>query len=519
MSTVRRALQLLLRISIPAGILGVGVLALVFSRKTEAETESIPLPPPPLVSVVPVVDHDQPFVIEVDGTVVPYRDIKVPAEVGGLVVKKHEICRAGNYVTQGTPLFELDRRDYQLEVDRLQQQVAQCDADLSELIQEEANVRAMIQLAEEDVRLRTSDLRRMENLFKDEAGSEADVDRAKQTLLTAQIQLQTHNHAKNLTPTKRKRLEAKKAIAESQLELANVNLRRTQVAAPTTGVIVDVMAEQGDYVPKGSTVLQIEDTSRVEVRCNLQMDEVYWLWAQPRGTATKLPNAAGDYQVPPTPATVVYQLADQPDTRYCWKGELTRFDGVGLDERTRTMPCRVVVDDPLGVTVQGESEQPAGELGAGSIRGPRALVRGMFVTIRLQTQATHGILRIPEAALRPGNKLGLAKLEPNGEAVDRASELGQPAGQATYREITVRTIAPFEESANGQTERFWLVEVGDTDALADASIVLKAPRGLSAGSRVLVRPAASPGDPGGAAVQARNATAKSDGSRGEAPTE
>jgi|GEM_PF-500437 len=488
--SLRRVLQLLLRISVPTVIMGIGVAALVFSRKTEAETEALPEDPKPVVFATAPVLHEQSFLLDVDGTVVPYRDIKVAAEVSGLVVKRHEICRAWNYVTQGTPLIQLDRRDYQLEVTRLEQQVAQCDADLVELVQEESNIKAMIKLSEEDVRLRMSDLNRMEKLFQDEAGSESDVDRSKQALLVAQIQLQTHRHSSNLTPSKRKRLEAKKAIAESQLELANINLQRTQVSAPTTGVIVDVLVEQGDYIQKGFAVLQIEDTSRVEVSCNLQMDEMYWLWAQPPAKGTQQSgNAASDYQLSPMPATVVYQLADQPQTRYCWQGMLTRFDGVGLDERTRTMPCRVVVDDPSGVTVYEDGVASEATVGLGSERGPRALVRGMFVTVQIEAHPAQGVMRIPEAALQPGNKMGLVTLSAPAEtdtARGRSGEVARQATSGTYRTVEVRTRTPWQQTRDGVTERFWLVELDESEDLSSAMVVLNAPRGLREGADVSV---------------------------------
>ncbi len=75
---------------------------------------------------------------------------------------------------------------------------------------------------------------------------------------------------------------------------------------------------------------------------------------------------------------------------YVWQGQLDRYDGLGLDERTRTAACRVVVDQPRQV-------RPADR------GGPPALMRGMYVSIRIQVAPQTPLLEIPESSLRPGN--------------------------------------------------------------------------------------------------------------------
>ena len=53
----------------------------------------------------------------VSGTVVPHKEINVPAEVTGRVIKKYPDCLAGNFVKKGTPLIQIDPESYQMEVD------------------------------------------------------------------------------------------------------------------------------------------------------------------------------------------------------------------------------------------------------------------------------------------------------------------------------------------------------------------------------------------------------------------
>ncbi|MDZ7618211.1 MAG: hypothetical protein U1E05_14490, partial [Patescibacteria group bacterium] len=94
----------------------------------------------------------------------------------------------------------------------------------------------------------------------------------------------------------------------------------------------------------------------------------------------------------------IYELAGQ---KYAWQGELSRFDGIGVDDATRTVPCRIAVEHPRDVRLLN----PAGPGKAPS--GPPALVRGMFVTVRIHAQPNTELLRVPEDAIRPGNRLWL----------------------------------------------------------------------------------------------------------------
>jgi len=87
---------------------------------------------------------------------------------------------------------------------------------------------------------------------------------------------------------------------------------------------------------------------------------------------------------------VIYRLAGLNDREYAWEGRLARYDGLGVDEKTRTVPCRVVVDEPM-------------KRMSTHAHGPPALLRGMYVTIRIQVDPETPLLEVPEDAVQPGN--------------------------------------------------------------------------------------------------------------------
>jgi len=91
---------------------------------------------------------------------------------------------------------------------------------------------------------------------------------------------------------------------------------------------------------------------------------------------------------------VQYELGGR---RYQWQGVLSRFDGIGVDERTRTVPCRVLVANPRDVQILKSGE------GTSNVVGPPALVRGMFVTVSVHAKPGTALLEVPQRAVHPGN--------------------------------------------------------------------------------------------------------------------
>lgn len=399
---------------LPALILGAGVGGMiVLGRLREPPESNDRQREVPKVATVAVEAYDGTLDIEVDGVVVPYREISLSAEVDGRIETKTDACRAGRYVRAGTLLLQIDRSDHQREVARLNADKKQAEDSLAELRAELENTAALIKLAESQQELVAKELRRQESLYQDNINTEADVDLAKQNLLQADNGLLTLQGKLAMAKAREGRLKWAVDRVDIMLEQAQADLDRTTIVSPVDGVVVEDLVEQDSYVRTGTALVTVEDTSKVEVKCSLRMDELYWLWDQRCGPHAAAPFSqdtaavdaaeelvAAHYEAPPTAVTVVYQLGN---TKYKWDGVLSRFDGIGLDTTTRTVPCRVVVDDPLGVeVVESSNATPCAT-------GPPALVRGMFVTLHVQAKPRTVLLRAPEKAIRPGGQVWQVK--------------------------------------------------------------------------------------------------------------
>lgn len=133
----------------------------------------------PAVEVVPVTLHDSGIDFKVDGVVIPFRTIEVPAEVRGRVQFKSENCRLGHTVSQGELLMRIDPEDYELEVRRLQEDVKQATTNLHEL-EVETNARTrQIELAREDLAIKQREVKRYENIEDPGVYSKSELDSAR----------------------------------------------------------------------------------------------------------------------------------------------------------------------------------------------------------------------------------------------------------------------------------------------------------------------------------------------------
>jgi multidrug efflux pump subunit AcrA (membrane-fusion protein) len=395
------------------------------------------LPAAEAAQILPYDARQQTLDVLVSGTVVPYRQLTVPAEVAGRIAFKSENCRAGRYVMAGELLYRIDDRDFRLEVSRLSGLRDQEYNQLRELDQEQANLQESLQLAEEEIALLEREILRLRQL---PAGvtSQSDLDQAERMLLAGRNQRLTLRNQERLLLTRRKRLELAEQLAQTQLEQAQLNLARTEIRAPISGVVVRDPVEVDAYVQTGTLLCEIDDTEQVEVVCDLRMDQLYWVLSQSDPDLTGpdqlvVGGGAMVHRLPQTPVTVRFEVAGRASV-YQWEGFLSRYDGTGVDPQSRTVPCRVTVPEPRRFLYNAQPVDRSKEAGPGN------LVRGMFVELIIHTRPRVEMLLIPKLALKPGGSLW--------RFVDDPSVV-QPSEAVTSGLGPSPTIGPAEDSTGG----------------------------------------------------------------------
>ena len=358
MNRTRSFLNLLFyvaRLVTPVVVLLVGVagfLWLAGQKKSPAREAS--RVSKPMVETQPVKLYQGGLEIATDGVVVPFREIQIAAEVDGIVVRKSSVCRSGYFVKADTLLLVLEKTDYEKEVERLRAQLREAEASLKELEVNLTNTQSLLDLAKSELEIKRRNYTRIERLYGRGVATDADADKAREELISAETNVQTLENQLRTQQASRARLQAARDRIKVQLEKALVNLKRTEIYAPTDGVIVKDAVEQGDFVRRGTVVVRIQDTSAVEVKCNLKPSQMAWVWASVDMPGNQLKPIEA-YELPPLPVTVVYTVNGQ---QYQWQAHLERYEGIGMDDQTRMVPCRVLVDKPQEVQAIEDPSSP-----------------------------------------------------------------------------------------------------------------------------------------------------------------
>ncbi|MFM8377845.1 MAG: efflux RND transporter periplasmic adaptor subunit [Planctomycetia bacterium] len=385
---------------LPLVILGAGIAAFMFmGSQPPPERKQADVAAATPVRTTDVRAETDGLTIEADGVVVPLREVTLAAEVGGRLLRKSEACNEGQFVKAGTPLLEIDPRDYELDVERLERELKQAGHAIEEIDEEIVQNGTSVDLAKRQVELARREAARLETLKAGKIVTESEHDRAVRDELTAANALTALEGQKRVLSKRRNRLLEAQALAQTMLEKARLDLSRTKIVAPIDGIVVEDKVEQDSFVAKGTALVTIEDTRSAEVRTSLTMDEVARVWGGRRNGDTA--RAAHDQL--DTPATVVFTVGD---AAYEWKGVLSRQEGRGLDEKTRTLPCRVLVSDPRGVTALDRYGAPLADLPPGA---PQSLLRGMFVEVRVHVDPTEQLVSIPEEAQRPSGEVWVVR--------------------------------------------------------------------------------------------------------------
>lgn len=421
-------MRILLNLVGSVGILGLGVFGLMFfGRAPEVPVDEAALAArtqAPTVETAEIRAFSGPFQVQVDGEASTWRVLTVSAEVGGRILSKSAGCRSGLFVSAGDVLFEIDRRNYELDEQRLAARLLQAQEELNSIDVDLESADALLRLAREENELQKAHLARVQTLFERKATSETEMDNASRQELTSRNALQLQQNQRNSLQQGRRTKAAALKLVEAELARCRLDLERCTVRAPIAGRIVQDTREDGDFVKAGDPLVQLSDGSRMEVRCSLRGEELSWIWwQQQRQQARPVPTsqqsgsgsaaeaaaggtaepavdnrAADPLGTPDVPCEVAFEFEGRETI---WDARLSRYEGTGLDRATRTFPCRVVVERPAEPRVAADG-------GGGSV-SPPALLSGMFVTVRIPIDAPVELFQIPPEALRPGGTIWIVR--------------------------------------------------------------------------------------------------------------
>lgn len=249
---------------------------------------------PPKVRVAKLERTDFKVIISSNGVVRAHNSTSLTPRVSGQVLRISEQFEDGAFFQSGDVLIELDPTDFDAALATAKARVARAEAVLA---QEQARA--------EQARLDWTDLGNL--------GEPSDLVLRKPQLKEATASL---------------------TAAKADLEAANRDAERSEIAAPYAGCVRRRLVGPGQSVSPGTDLGEIFSTEFAEIRLPLTASDLSYF---------KLPEDAGESPI----SVSFYDSLDSTNT-HCWKGTVIRTEGV-LNANSRELHVISRVHDPYGL--------------------------------------------------------------------------------------------------------------------------------------------------------------------------
>lgn len=290
-----------MKIILPALVIVLGVLGAVgmILARPEVST-SPPEAQPPLIRVFNARAEDIVLRVRTQGTVEPRTESSLIPEVSGRVVWASPALAAGGFFEADEPLLRVERRDYEVAVERHRAALAQ---------------------RESEARLAEANLSRARSLSDSGVTSKAELDQAE--------------NASRVTA-------AGIREARAALQQAETDLGRTELRAPFAGRVRQEQVDLGQFIVRGAPVATLYAVDYAEIRLPVPDDQLAFLDLPLAYRGDGSPGAGHEVRL-----TARFAGAD-----HTWQGHVVRTEGE-IDPRSRMVTIVARVDDPYGRSEPG----------------------------------------------------------------------------------------------------------------------------------------------------------------------
>lgn len=370
---VRRGVLSIVGVAIILATAG-GIYARLAALRVPAQERSVE-PKAYNVETLRVEAVDYPEVLTGFGTAKADREVVLSAEVVGQIVEIHprldvgvrvrgpEIGRDADGRTEPRPgdlLCRIDSDTYRRQFEQAEARLRTDEVERGLIDQQDANTTRLLDKSRLDYRLNEEEYIRIEGLRKKNVASESDLTRARLDLQRYRETVLSLENEQALFPIRREQLERRLEMHKADLELAKLDVARTEIRPPFAGVLSEVMIECGQHVKVGDPLVRLVDLSKVEVALALPLEE-----------SSKLTPLLLKGETPRV------TLAENEVAQPRWTGHVVRI-APRADEATRTVKVYVEVDN---------SQQMA------------PLLPGTFVFAKIQGPVRNAVLLVPRDAI------------------------------------------------------------------------------------------------------------------------
>lgn len=201
--------------------------------------------------------------VSASGVVQPETEVKLSPDVAGEIIELN--VAEGDSVKVGDLLVKIRPDNFISALDRARANLNQQQANL-------AQAEASLKRSEAQFTRSELEFKRNEKLYQDKVISDSDFEQARADFLTAQNDLEA---AKQTVVAARYTVRSSQATVDEAAE----NLRLTNVYSPVSGIVSNLLVEQGERVVgtaqmAGTEMMRLADLNKMEVRVNVNENDI-----------------------------------------------------------------------------------------------------------------------------------------------------------------------------------------------------------------------------------------------------
>jgi multidrug resistance efflux pump len=185
------------------------------------------------------------------GVVQSPRSWNAVAQVGGEVEYRSSNTEVGRFVEAGEILLRIDREEYEIAVRQIKAATTETKARMENLDVKEASTLKLVEVERESLELLESNYIRTRETLDRGAASPGEVDDARREYLSQLARVTDLESVLNGYPSDRAALEATLEVNQAELANAQLALSRTELKAPFSGRVTEVVAEEAEFVSVG----------------------------------------------------------------------------------------------------------------------------------------------------------------------------------------------------------------------------------------------------------------------------
>ncbi len=206
--------------------------------------------------------------------------VMITTEIAGQITKIP--VEEGQKVKRGALLAQVDPREYRLEKERLQADLAAAEKEYQKALkglrpEEKEKLQAQVSADESALILANKEKVRVEKLIDQGFVSQSELDKAVDRVRQAADSLRASKAALAAGMKSRDEdIELKKAEVEGirkKIAVAKLDLSKGSIRAPFSGVVIAKKIERGAYAPAGTSILEMIGSSRL--KAVLEMPQSY----------------------------------------------------------------------------------------------------------------------------------------------------------------------------------------------------------------------------------------------------